>query len=146
LSLRKDPWRNSRFKLEIGSVIKAQFSEITVPDSSTDVIEYREGDDLHTNTRKIPGLTKYSNVVLKRGTTDNKQINDWYQKVVEGRIREARTDFAIILLDELGIEAARWDFNGGWPTKYDPSDLNAKGNDIAIETLEIAHEGMVRSK
>jgi phage tail-like protein len=145
MSLRKDPWRSSRFKLEIDGIVQAQFSEVTVPDSSTDVIEYREGD-FPTHTRKIPGLTKYSNVILKRGTTDTKALHDWYQLIVDGKVQQARRNMSIILNDELGGEAARWNFVEAWPTKYDPSDLNAKGNDIAIETLEVAHEGMVRVK
>jgi len=145
MAARKDPWRNSRFFVEIDGIVQAGFSEVTVPDSSTDVIEYREGT-FPTHTRKIPGLTKYSNIVLKWGTTDSKALHDWYQQIVDGKISEARKNISVIAFDERGEEAARWNFVEAWPTKYDPADMNAKGNDIAIETLEVAHEGMVRVK
>jgi phage tail-like protein len=141
---RRDPYTNARFTLEITGIVQAGFSECTGFDCTTDPIEYREGDDPGT-VRKQPGLTKYGNITLKWGLTDSTELWDWRKKVINGNIDESRVDGSIIINDEEGNEKVRWNFFNGWPSKYDPSDLNAKGNDIAIETLEITHEGLERA-
>jgi len=140
---RKDPYRNSRFLLEIDGIVQAGFSDVTIPDISTDPIEYREGNE-DTTVRKLPGLTKYGNLTLKWGITDSMELFEWRKMVIQGKTGEARKNIAVILQDEIGNEAARWNFREAWPIKYDAPDLSAKGNDVAIETIEIAHEGMDR--
>lgn len=140
---RNDPYRNFRFLVEIDGITQAGFSEATIPDTSQDPIEYREGNESPT-ARKIPGLIKYGNVTLKWGIADSLDLYDWRKLVEEGKMKDARRNVAIILIDEEGNSKSRWEFNDAWPSKYDAPDLNAKGTDIAIETLEIAHEGMKR--
>lgn len=142
---RKDPYRNFRFRLEIEGVQQAGFSEATIPDTTTDVIEYREGNE-HTTVRKLPGLRKYANITLKWGITDSKVVYDWRKLVDDDNIKDYRKNVAIVLMDEEGNDKARWEFSNAWPSKYDAPDLNAKGNDVGIETLEIVHEGMIRTK
>lgn len=143
---RKDPYRNFRFRLEIDGITGAAFSEATIPDATSDVIEYREGDE-ETTVRKIPGLRKYGNITLKWGVTDSVEVYDKWRKLVEdGKHNDARKTVAIILIDEEGKDAARWEFEHAWPSKYDAPDLTAKGNDVSVETLEIVHEGMKRVK
>lgn len=139
---RKDPLRNFRFRLEIDGIQQAGFSEATVPDTSTDVIEYREGNET-TTARKLPGLNKYGNISLKWGTTDSLDLYTWRKQIIDGNTQ--RKNIAIIVLDEAGNDKARFEFANAWPSKYDPADLNATGNAVAIETLEIVHEGMVRT-
>jgi phage tail-like protein len=139
--MRNDPLRNFRFRLEIGGIAEAHFSECTGFDITTDVIDYREGDEA-TNVRKLPGLNKYGNITLKRGITDSIDLYNWYQDVVDGNtVRQAVT---VAVLDESGGEKARFEIREAWPMKYDPMDLNAKGNDVSIETLELANEGVKR--
>lgn len=140
---RVDPYRNSQFKLEIQGIVQAGFAEVSVPDSTSDAVEYREGTDPLT-LRKLPGLTKYGNITLKWGLADAKEIWDWRKLVIDGKTDEARRNGAIVILDTEGNEVVRWNFINGWPSKYDPADLNAKGNDVAVETLEITHEGLDR--
>ena len=143
---RKDPYRNFRFLLEIDGIEQACFSEVTIPDTSSDVVEYRDGCE-PTTVRKLPGLTKYGNVTLKWGITDSLELYEkWRKPVEEGKMKDARKNVAIILMDEEGNPAARWEFENAWPSKYDAPDLNAKGTDVAIENLEIVHEGMKRTK
>ncbi|MGV8126127.1 MAG: phage tail protein [Methanothrix sp.] len=143
---RKDPFRNFRFKLEIDGIVQGGFSEVTIPDSSSDVIEYREGIDPPT-PRKLPGMNKYGNVTLKWGISDSVELyENWRKLVEEGKIAAARKNVAIVLLDEEGNPGARWELSNAWPSKYDAPDLTAKGNDVAVETLEISHEGMMRVK
>jgi len=142
---RKDPFRNSRFIVEIDGVTQAGFREVTIPDTSTDPIEYREGNEA-TTVRKIPGLNKYSNIVLKYGITDSMELFNWYKDIVDGKIKRSRKNISVLYLDEEGNEATRWTFVQAWPTKYTPPPANATANEIAIETVEIAHEGMLRVK
>jgi phage tail-like protein len=140
--MRNDPLRNFRFRLEIGGISEAHFSEVTGFDITTDAIDYREGDE-PTHVRKLPGLTKYGNVTLKRGITDSMDIYNWYKDIVAGKIR--RETVAIVVIDEKGDDKARFQITDAWPSKYDPMDLNAKGNDVAIETLELVNEGVERT-
>jgi phage tail-like protein len=139
--MRNDPLRNFRFRLEIGGITEAHFSEVTGFDITSDVIDYREGDEA-THVRKLPGLTKYGNVTLKRGVTDSMDIYNWHKDIVAGKIR--RESVAVIVLDEVGDPKARFNIEKAWPSKYDPMDLNAKGNDVSIETLELVNEGVQR--
>jgi phage tail-like protein len=142
---RRDPYRNFRFLLEIDSIVQAGFSECTIPDTTSDVVEYREGNELPW-ARKLPALTKWGNITLKWGATDSLELYDWRKQVEQGKMKDARRKVAIIVQDEEGIPAARWEFDSAWPSKYDGPDLTAKGNDVAVETLEIVHEGMSRTK
>lgn len=140
---RKDPYKSFRFLVEIDGIVQGGFNEVTIPESAQDPIEYREGSDMPT-VRKIPGLIKYGNVVLKWGTTDSLELYAWRKEVENGQMASARKNMAVIVLDEEGNPVSRWEFREAWPTKYDAPDLKATGNEIAIETLEIAHEGMRR--
>ena len=140
---RKDPYRQFRFLLEIDGITQAGFSDVTIPDISTDPIEYREGNE-DTTVRKLPGLTKYGNLTLKWGTTDSLELFEWRKLVMQGKMGDARKNIAIVLMDEEGNAAARWEFKEAWPSKYGAPELSAKGNDIAIESVEIVHEGMDR--
>ncbi len=137
----KDPWGNFNFLVEIDGISRAAFHEVSGFDSTIDVIEHREGGE-NTTLHKLPGMTKYSNLVLKWGITDDVQLYQWHRQVVNGEIQ--RKNGSIVLLDRAGQEVARWNFIRAWPSKYDGPDFNAEGNDIAIETLELAHEGVER--
>ena len=109
-------------------------------ESETAVIEYRTGADNPTAVRKLPGLTKYANIVLKRGLTRDLSLWNWRQSVVKGKTE--RRSGSIVLLDESKNAVLRWHFVEGWPAKWEGPALNAQANEIAIETLEIAHEGL----
>jgi phage tail-like protein len=139
---RKDPYRSYQFLVEIEAITRAGFRECSGLDSTQDAIEYREGNEALT-TRKLPGLVKYSNISLKWGITDDAELWAWRNKVVSGKIE--RRNGSIILLDDTGAEKVRWNFREAWPTKWTGPSFNATGNDIAIETLEIAHEGLVKA-
>jgi len=142
---RKDPFKNHRFKVEINGIHQAGFREVTIPDTSQDPIEYRNGDDAPT-VGKQPGLVKYANVVLKGGITDSLEIYNWRKQVEDGKIKDARKTIAISVLDDEAKEVARWELTAAWPTKYSSPGLNATANEIAIESLEIANEGIKRTK
>ena len=138
---RVDPFDDFNYKVEIDGIVRGAFQQCSGFDSTIDVIEHREGGE-NTTLRKLPGLTKYSNIILKWGMTDDMELYTWHRDAVLGRMQ--RRNGSIILLDREGNETARWNFYNAWPTKYDGPDLNAEGNDVAIETLELAHEGIER--
>ena len=139
---RKDPYRTYNFLVEIDGITRAGFQECSGLDTSQDPIEYREGTDPLT-PRKLPGIVKYSNITLKWGLTDDAELYDWRKKVSNGTIE--RKNGSIVLMNDAGEEKARWNFREGWPTKWTGPSFNASGTDIAVETLEIAHEGVEKA-
>lgn len=140
---RDDPFRNFRFRVEIDGVAEAHFSEVAIGETTTEAIDYREGTEA-THVRKLPGLTKYGNITLKRGVTDSQVIWQWHKDILDGKIGEKRKTVSITVIDEAGKDKARFVVAEAWPTKYDPSDLNAKGNEVFIELLELVNEGIER--
>jgi phage tail-like protein len=141
---RVDPLRNFNFLVEIDGITQAGFQDCSGFGASTDPIEYREGNENPgrdpITMRKLPGMTKYNNITLKWGLTDSTELYDWYRDITKGM--DVRKNGSIIVLDTQGQEKVRWNFRNGWPTKWDGPDFTSKGNDVAIETLEIAHEGI----
>lgn len=137
---RNDPYGQFNFLIEIDGVVKGGFSEASGLSTDTNIIEYREGAEQQGTTRKLPGLMKYNNIVLKRGWTRDKSLWAWRKKVIDGKTQ--RNSGSIVLLDEARNEALRWNFREGWPSKWEGPALNAKTSEVAVETLEIAHEGL----
>lgn len=140
---RDDPFRNFKFRVEIDGVAEAAFSEVAIGDTSTEAIDYREGTEPN-HVRKLPGMTKYGNITLKRGVTDSQVIYQWHKDIVDGKIGDKRKSITIVVIDEAGKDKARFVVSECWPTKYDPSDLNGKGNEVFIELLELVNEGIER--
>ncbi|NCO86102.1 MAG: phage tail protein [Rhodobacterales bacterium] len=131
------PYTQFNFLLEIDGIVSAGFTEVSGVTMESDIVEYREGSD-PTHVRKMPGLSKYGNITLKRGFTDNAELADWRKTVINGLT--ARKDGAIILLNEAGQPALRWEFTNAWPSKLEGAALNATANETAIETVELAVE------
>ena len=138
---RIDPYRVYKYKVEIDGITRGAFSEASGLDSSQDPIEYREGTDpLHS--KKLPGLNKTSNISLKWGITDDQEFWLWREKSINGKTE--RKNGSIVLYNDAGEEKIRWNFVEAWPTKWTGPSFKASGNEVAIETLEIAHEGISR--
>lgn len=140
---RVDPFRGFNFRLEVDK-INAGFSDVSGLTSDGDVAEYREGNEGDLYVRKLTGLRKFSNLTLKRGITTNMDLWDWRQNILDGHTD--RRDGAVILMDEEQKPVARWQFTGGWIHKIDGPTLNAKGNDVAVESVEIVIESLRREK
>jgi len=140
---RQDPLRNFRFRLEIDGLVTAGFSEVVIGPTTTDVIDYREGTD-PTHVRKLSGLTKFGSITLKRGISTSMDLFQWYRQILSGQLASNRKQVAIIIQDESGTDQARFVVSEAWPMKYDPSDLNGKGNEVFVELLELANEGIER--
>lgn len=142
---RKDPYRNFRFRVVIDGIQTAAFADATIPDTSTEAVEYREGTD-ETHSRKLSGLTKFGNITLKKGLTDSMDLYSWRKTIEQKGALKNRKSLSIILVDEEGKEKAHWDVVEAWPIKYDVSPLSAKGNEVSIESIELVHEGIKRMK
>jgi phage tail-like protein len=138
---RKDPYRNCNFRVEIDGITVAGFMECTGLESETEVVEYREGNEANI-VHQLPGLTIYSNIVLKRGVSDSRELYEWRKSVIEGQI--SRRNGSIILQNDSRQDVVRWNFREGWPCRMSGPDLNALESEIAIEELEICHEGFQR--
>jgi phage tail-like protein len=142
---RNDPYSAFNFQVVIngvsddGQAVRGSFTEVSGLEVEIAPIEYRNGSEDIT-VRKIPGLKKFTNITLKRGVVGDLALWNWIKSVLEGRVQ--RADGSIMLLDENGQEVMRWNFRRAWPCKWSGPSLNAKTNEIAIETLEICHEGL----
>ena len=140
---RVDPYANYSFKVEIDGIVRAGFREVSGLDSTVEVHEFREGGDNGT-MRKLPMKTKFSSIVLKWGLTDDMELYNWHAQTVQGNTQ--RKNGSIVVFDRQGKEKVRWNFFNAWPSKYDSANFNAEANDVAIESLELAHEGLERVK
>jgi phage tail-like protein len=137
---RDNPYLNFNFLVDVGLGDNLGFREVELPSGEIDVIEYREGDDRTNTARKLPGLVKYANVTLRRGFSGRTDLFEWWKSVRDGQV--ARRDVTITLLDEARQPVARWLLRNAWPVKIEAGSLNATGNEVVIETLELAHEGL----
>jgi phage tail-like protein len=143
---RNDPLRNFRYKLEIDGIVQVAFSEVTIAETTIDAVDYRDGTD-PPHVRKLSGLTKYGNITLKWGLymgANALELFNWHKEVSTGHVVGQRKPVIIFVQDEAGANQARFVVSEAWPIKYVPSGLNAKGNEVIIETLELANEGIER--
>jgi phage tail-like protein len=141
---RVDPFGSYDFLVEIDGITRAAFQEVSGLDSAIDVVEYREGA-VNNTMMKLPAKVKYSNITLKWGSAPDQDLYKWHQQWAKGDPAATRRHGSIILMDRAGQEQIRWNFVNAWPVKWTGPSFNAKGNDIAIETLELAHEGIERA-
>ena len=137
-----DPYASFNFKLEIDGITVAGFSEVTGLNQESNVIDYREGQEGIT-PRKLPGLNKFGNITLKRGISADLSVYNWRKTVTDGDIE--RKNASVVLHNEKHDEVVRWNLVNAWPSKYVGPDLKANANDIAIESIELTHEGVVRA-
>jgi phage tail-like protein len=142
---RSDPLVGYHFHVEIDGISQAQFRECSGLDSENEIIEYKEaGKDGQTFIRKQPGALKWSNIVLKRGITDVMELWEWRKLVEQGKVDDARKSGSIVLYNQANEEVARWNFQEGWPAKITGPQPKADGNEVAVEEVTIAHEGIER--
>jgi phage tail-like protein len=134
------PLPKFHFQVEWGGA-RIGFTEVSGLSTETEVIEYREGANPEYHKTKMPGMQKFGNITLKRGTFDSD--NDyyaWWNTVKLNKIE--RRDMTISLLNENHEPVMVWKVKNAWPSKVQSTDLKSDGNEVAIETLEIVHEGL----
>lgn len=147
----EDPIKVFRFRVEIDGVVRAGFTECTGLERTTDIAEYREGG-MNETPQKSAGLSKFSDIVLKRGQMlgserggDNDFVawaSDVHSVSTMGNSANYRRSLSIVQFNSLNLEVKRWTIYNAWPSRYKPfSDLNGTSSDNSIEELTLAHEG-----
>ena len=137
---RTDPYRSFNFRVEIDGTTVAAFSEASGLTADGDAVDYREGTDVRNTVRKLIGLRKYSNITLKKGYTDNEELWNWYTNILNG-LADRRSG-AIILMNEAHEDVMRWNIQDAWINKIEGPSLKASGNEVAIESMDLVHEGI----
>ena len=147
---RNDPQAAFCFSLQIDAIgiqsAQAFFKSISGLKSESEVVPYKEGG-LNTTTHQLIGPTKWPNLVLKRGFTGDATLVGWRDSFLsDGGGALKRGNGKVIQLSSDLKPVACWHFLQGWPCKWDGPDFDASKSELSIETLEIAHEGLVYEK
>lgn len=134
------PLPKFHFQVEWGGT-KIGFTEVTGLEVTTEKITYRDGASKEFNKLQMPGMQSFGDLTLKRGIfAGDNEFYAWWNTVSLNTIE--RRDITISLLNENHEPVVVWKVKNAWPTKVTSTDLNAGSNDVAIETLMLAHEGL----
>jgi phage tail-like protein len=129
------------FMVDWGSTTNIPFQEVSGLDIEAQPISYRHGNSPVFSEINMPGIVKNSNVTMKKGVFANDNgFWDWYNKIKMNTIE--RQNVVIKLLDESGSPTMTWTLNNAWPTKISSTDLKSDANEVAVESIEIMHEGL----
>lgn len=128
-----------RFLVEIKGLYVAGFTEVSGLQSEIELEEYREGGN-NGYAHRFPKAIRYAPIVLKRGMTTSSDLWDWYESVRAGNV--TRKDGSIIMQDGQGKEVCRWNFFESYPSKWSGPDLSSMSSAVAIESVEIVHNGL----
>ena len=141
--VREDPFPSYNFAVEIDHMVHAGFSEVSGLQIEIEVTPYREGG-VNGFVHMRAGPAKYpSNLKVKKGVTVVRELWDWYWQVTQGTV--VRKTVSVLLLDSSGEEKRRWVFRDAYPVTWLGPDLNASANQMAFETLEFVHAGLLNS-
>ena len=130
------------FRVQIDGFEDAAFAEARGLGSTIEVVEYREGSDPSLGVRLLPGRVRFDRIVLRRGLASSFELWDWHQAIAQGATDPRSGVIAALTRD--GQPVVTWRFRNGWIARYEGPAFTAKGNDVAIETIELVHEGLVR--
>jgi phage tail-like protein len=140
---RKDPYLGYNFSVQVGGEEVAAFSEVTGLEAEIEIQEYREGG-VNEYTHKLAGPVRYtSNLVLKRGISDSRGLWSWYCDVMRGEIQ--RKSISIVLMNSASEQKVKWDFQNAYPVKWTGVNLRASASEVAIESIELVHDGLMPS-
>jgi phage tail-like protein len=139
--IRIDPFRVFNFRVEIDGLAVASFSEVSGLSGDGDPVDYREGKDPTNNVRKLSGLRKYMPLRFMRGYTADDTLWQWYLRIAQGQ--DDRRNGSVILMNEAHVDVLSWNFINAWINKIEGPSLNATGNQVAIEAMELHHEGLM---
>lgn len=137
---RDDPFRGFNFRVEIDGIGTGSFSEVSGLTADGDAIDYREGYDPINNVRKLPGLRKFTAIDFKRGYIQDNELWAWYARIASGQ--DDRRNGSVILCNEARKDVMRWNFENAWINKIEGPSLKAAGNEVAIESMQLVHEGL----
>ena len=143
----RDPLTGFHYQIEVSGIITGYFTECSGLGSEHELIEHKiVNEQGNEEIRMLPGRLKWDQIKLKRGITDVMDIWDWRKLVEEGKMKDARMNGSIIMLNQELNPVAQWDFENGWPMKVTGPELKADSNAYAIEELTVVHEGIKRVK
>lgn len=136
------PLPKFHFSVDFGNITNIPFQEVSGLETETQIIEYRHSASPSFSAIKMPGIVKVGNVTFKRGVfvNDNSFWN-WLNNIKMNVVK--RQNITVKLLDESGSPTMTWILQNAWPTKISATDLKSDGNEVAIEVIEVAHEGLV---
>jgi phage tail-like protein len=137
---RNDPFRSFNFRVEIEGMPVMAFSEVSGLTADGDAVDYREGTDRSNVVRKLTGLRKFTMLVFKRGVIPDNSHWQWYASIANGQ--DDRRNGSVVLMNEAHRDVMRWNFENAWINKIEGPAMNATGNQVAIETMELVHEGL----
>ena len=137
---KNHPYAGFNFTVTVDGGQAAAFSTVILPTIEIDVVEYRDGNERTNQPRQVVGLTKYSNLVLKRGVVGSPDLWSWFDAVRQGSVD--RRDVAVVLLNEERTPVMFWRLRRCLPIKYVGPTLSAGSSDVAIEEMELAVEGL----
>lgn len=135
----KDPVPTCRFYVDIAGIAQAVFTEMSGLQLETEVTDYAEGGQ-NGFVHKLPGRTKVGNLTLKRGVTKSGEFFKWYEELLHGTVKPRNV--TVSMYDVKGEQVMKWDFLNAYPVKWTGPQFSADGKNVAIETLELAHEGL----
>ena len=131
--------------LEIDGITEGQFREVSGLDSENEIIEHRvSSKNGNIVIHKIPGALKFTNIVLRNGLTDDRRLHDWRKAIENGQVQTHRKNGTVTLFDPSNQPVAKYAFRNAWPCKLKGPSLDANKSEVAIEELELAHEGLER--
>jgi len=136
---RIDPYRKFNFIVEIDGIVSSGFLFVDGLESINEVVDYREGNEM-TTPRKLPGLSKFSNITLKRGVTTNRDLWEWRKTVLDGATE--RRNGSIVVLNESREEVLRLNFRNAWPCRWKVGGLDALENQVLVEEIELVVEDL----
>jgi phage tail-like protein len=143
---REDPIVAFRFALEIEGKLSGYFTNVSGIGSDSELVEEKiiDSETGETLTRYVPGRTIWTPITLKRGVTSNIDVWKWRKDVVDGKIKEARTNCSIIALSRDNKPVARWNFVNAWPKSVTGPEMDSGGAEFMVEEMTIVHEGAER--
>ena len=143
----RDPLAVFHYGVEVQGEVTGYFTECSGIGSENELIEHKVVDDKgRESVHKIPGRLKWQDITLKRGITNNMDIWDWREMIVNGQVDDARRNGSVIMYNQALEEVARWNFERGWPLKVSGPSMKSDSNEFGVEELVITHEGLYREK
>jgi phage tail-like protein len=137
---RKDPFLGFNFSVEVEGLVVGGFSEVSGLQAEVEIQDYREGGVNEFIHRRAGPIRYPSTLVLKKGMTDASGLFSWYRNVMQGKVE--RKNLSVILLNSQGEEKVRWNFRNAYPVKWVGPDLRAASSELAVESVELAHQGL----
>lgn len=137
--VRTDPYLDFRFHVQIDAIIVAGFSEVSGLEIEVGTEEYEEGGR-NGFTYELPGRASHPHLELRKGLTQSRALVNWMRDVASGAVE--RKNVFVFLLDTNGLPKWGWQCRSAYPVRYSAPDLQADGGDVAVESLELAHQGL----